>query len=120
VPELKWSRDRLVHFAREPWFEDCLQLGEMDSGATDAQRTWLRSRIDAKTAGKLSVFGLQAAILGALERSAALVRASPISFAICDLVGGDVRDVLIGFSCCAIVPAWRAPTYLRCFARSRQ
>src|SRR6266702_2243871 len=96
--ELKWSPDGLVRIAREPWMDDCGRLCELYRGGTEAQRTWLRSRIDGKVAGKVGSFGLRAAVLGARERSVDLARTSLVAFAIRDLASVDVRDVLIGLS----------------------
>lgn len=98
VHEGKWDPDALVHFSRSPWFENCVQLCELYSAAGDAQRTWLRSRVDRGIGGKLSLFALRSAILAAREHSQPLARAALVAYAIADLVAGDIRDVLIGLS----------------------
>ena len=96
--EHKWSRDQFVHFTREPWFDGCVRLCESYSSASELQRTWLRTRIDRSIGGKLALFGLRAAVLAAREHSSPLARDALIAFAIADLAGRDIRDVMIGFS----------------------
>lgn len=54
--------------------------------------------MDGRIAGNLRLFGLRAAVLAARERSPALARDSLIAFAIADLAGRDIRDVLIGLA----------------------
>ena len=106
----------MVRFTREPWFEACLELCELYRTASDAQRTWVRSRIDGKCGGKLGLFGLRAAVLAARERSVALARAALIAFAIVDLAEGDIRDTLIGFALvvhCATLAGADVPALLR-------
>ena len=94
----KWRPDKYIDFTREPWFENVLQICALYQAGTEAQRTWLRSRIDRKTSGKFGIFGMRAAILGAREHSPDLARAGLLAFAIKDLVDCDIRDVLIGFT----------------------
>jgi hypothetical protein len=111
-----WRADTLMHFTREPWFEQCLELCDRYVGANDAQRTWLRSRVDRNSAGKIGLFGLRAAVLGARERSVSLARASLVAFAINDLAQRDVRDVLIGLSLlchCAALAGADVPALFR-------
>jgi hypothetical protein len=106
----------MVCFTREPWFERCLELCELYRAATPVQRSWVRSRIDHGIGGKLGLFGLRAAVLGARRRSVDLVRAALIAFAIADLTEGDIRDVLIGFSLvvhCAALAGADVPALLR-------
>ncbi len=112
----KWDPGGLVRIVRERSFDDCVQLCDLYRGATDRQRTWVRSRIDRKIGGKLGAFGLRAAVLGAREQSLPLARASLTAFVIEDLTPGDIRDVLIAFSLvchCAGLAGANVPALLR-------
>jgi hypothetical protein len=114
--EWKWNRDYLVQLVRLPWFEDCLELCGRYAAGSDAQRTWLRSRIDREFSGKLGVFALHAAVLAAREHSVPLARAALIAFAMVDLCDHDVRDVMIGLSLlchCAGLAGADVPALLR-------
>jgi hypothetical protein len=111
-----WSREKMVRFTREPWFERCLELCELYRRATDAQRTWTRSRIDRKSGGKIGLFGLRAAVLGAREKSVDLARTGLLAYAIVDLAERDIRDTLIGLSLmvhCARLAGAEVPALLR-------
>ena len=117
--EEPWSRDKLVHFTREPWFDACLRLSDLYAAATDTQRTWLRSRIDRNIAGKLNLFALRAAVLAAREHSPALAHAALVACAVTDLIEGDIRDVLIGLSLishCAALAGADVPALFRAAA----
>ncbi|HWD00224.1 MAG TPA: hypothetical protein VG456_25875 [Candidatus Sulfopaludibacter sp.] len=87
-----------VHEEREPWFERCVELCDLYLAATEAQRRWLRSRIDRASSGKLGLFGLRAAVLAARDHSPSLARTAVTAFVIVDVTGHDIRDVLIGLS----------------------
>ena len=116
-----WDPDQYVRFDRAPWFEACAELCDRYREATDAQRTWLRSMMDHSTGGQLGLFGLRAAVLGARERSPALIRTALIAFAIVDLAERDIRDVLIGFTLvchCARLAGADVPALLREVAAS--
>lgn len=107
---------RLEHFTREPWFEGCLRLCELYRTGGESQRTWIRSAVDRGIAGRIRLFGLRAAILGAREGSVDLSRAGLIAFAIADLSATDIRDVLIGFTLvvhCARLAGTDVPALLR-------
>jgi hypothetical protein len=62
---------------------------------SDAQRVYIRSRMDHNAGSKLTSFGLRAAVVGARQRSSAQIQLALAAFAIADLTCGDVRDVLI-------------------------
>jgi hypothetical protein len=49
-------------------------------------------------ASRLASFGLRAAVIGAREKSLGMCLLSLIAFAVADLAGKDVRDVLMGIS----------------------
>jgi len=110
-----WTPTKYMQFTREPWFDRCVELCELYRGASDTQRTWLRSRIDHNISGKLGVFGLHAAILAARQHSADLARCSLTAFAIRDL-NQDSRDVLMGLSLlchCATLSGADVPAFFR-------
>jgi hypothetical protein len=94
----QFAPDQFAHIERTPLFDACKQICERYQSGTAGQREWLRSRVDRLIGGNLAVFGLRAAVLAAREHSPELARTSLIAFAIVDLAGKDVRDVLIGIS----------------------
>ena len=105
-----------MQFVREPWFDACRELCDRYAAATDAQRSWVRSRVERQHTGKIGLFALRAAILGARERRVELVRAALIAYAIRDLGHDDIRDVLIGFTLivhCAGLASADVPALLR-------
>jgi hypothetical protein len=111
-----WRPDHLVRFARDSQFEQCLELCELYRTAAPVQQTWVRSLMDRGLGGKLGLFGLRAAVLGARQHSAELARASLVAFAIVDLAGGDIRDTLIGLTLivhCARLAVVDVPAILR-------
>jgi hypothetical protein len=111
-----FAGDQMVRLDGEPRFLRCLELCDLYRIATPVQRSWVRSRIDRTIGGKLALFGVRAAILGARQRSVDLARAALIAFVIADLVEGDIRDVLIGFSLvvhCAALAGADVPALLR-------
>jgi len=97
VHKWQWTPTQYMQFTREPWFDRCEELCDLYRHGTDTQRTWLRSRVDHNSSGKLGVFGLQVSILSAREHSTVLSRSSLVAFAIRDL-SDDIRGILMGLS----------------------
>lgn len=98
VPLLPDAAERfsgdLVALDRGPLFQKLTRLCQLYSGATAEQRTWLRSRVDARLSSQLESYGLRAAVAGARDRAADYVGLALAAFALADL-SSDVREVLM-------------------------
>lgn len=90
-----YAPDKLIHVTRDQAFDNIAALCERYRIGSDAERVYIRSRVDRTSAGLMGLFGLRAAILGARQHSRELIRLGLIAFAIADLEEGDVRDTLI-------------------------
>jgi len=121
--ERSWDRNGLRNqagdqfiFVVESSLDDAARLCALYRAADEPQRVWLRSRVDRALARKLSGHAIRAAKRAAREHDASLSFDALTAFAIVDLAGGDIRDVLIGLSLichCAALAGAAVPEQLR-------
>ena len=88
----------LVDIQPSPLHDRLRELCRLYLGATPDQQLYMRTRIDRKRAGPLTVYGLREAVLGVRSGSEDLVRLGLTAFAIENLASGDARETLMSVS----------------------